>query len=279
MRFLGSSVFDHESLQSTLEFSRSSNPFRWREALTLNVLHPILAVGLGIPVLVYRHRWDLLAAILISSWVLAMIVPQDSRFHLFSLDGLILAAVLGTPSGWIPVKVARVAPAVVFLAGLPTLAVAAWYSFLFWPATLGIQSREDFLSERTALYEVWDWCNRETPAEARFCIEVGLLPRLFYLRRIALSPEGLTIMERRDENDIQAFMRRQRLDYLVTLQEQPSQRGLILVREFEGVVIEAYRTPGLLPTRGRVWLYRIAPENGGSSESGGPSPAWREGRP
>jgi hypothetical protein len=196
--------------------------------------------------------------VLISSVGLAWVAPHACRFHLFGLNGLLLAAVLGAPARWLPAWSVRLAPTVAFVASVPVVMAAGWYSALFWPAALGFQQREEFLRARTALYDVAIWCNRETPPDARFCIDLEFLPRLFYLDRIALSPEGLTGAETAEGGDLLAYMKRNHLDYLLSQRRQPADRGLVLVRKFEGVIVEAYRTPGRAPQRGTVWLYRMA---------------------
>jgi hypothetical protein len=283
----GDGVFDRERLQAELVFSRMKNQYGepgvfsplwgvvgWGgEVLRLrdvNLLQPVLALGLGIPVLVCCRRWGLLAAVLVSSLCLAWAVPHDSRFHLFSLNGLFLAAILGTPSGWITPLRLRLAPILTLLVCLPSVAVTGWYSTLFWPAAVGLQSREDFLRTRTGLYEVWQWCARETPADARFCIALGRLPRLFYLPRLALSPEGLTKAENADKSDLVSYMKRTRLRYLVSEHDQRDVPGLVLVREFRGVIVEAFRTPAraATPRRGTVWLYQLSWESATGRPSG-----------
>ena len=113
----------------------------------------------------------------------------------FTAYGLLLAGVISSPARWIGPRLVTLSPYLVLVAAVPTLAITAYYAEMFCPGALGLESREDFLAEHTSLYRVYEWCNRETPKDARFCVTWLGLSRLFYLDRIAMTPEGLTKIE------------------------------------------------------------------------------------
>lgn len=227
----------------------------------LNLLHPLLALGLGLPALVRLRRWDLLGLMLFSYTTAAYWLPHDVRFHLFTVYGLLLAGVLHPPRPHLPASARRSWSAVLVVASLPTVAGAAYYSKAFWGVVVGAQPVEAFLSERTGLYDVYRWCNGHTPPGARFCIAGRHLARPFYLERIGMVPEGLTRAEQPRGRDFASrvlrYMRVHGLDYVVSTVPLPPRPGVVQVAAFPDTIVEAYRTPNRASLRGDVFVYRV----------------------
>ena len=124
---------------------------------------------------------------------------------------------------------------------------------------VGLERKEQYLEKHTGCYAVWQWLNTNTPKESRICVNYASLPRLFYLHRFALAPEYVTKAEREENFSISAYMRRNRLTWLVSASAltQSEAAAFTLVKRFENVIVEGWRTPGRAPEQGNIFIYQI----------------------
>lgn len=222
----------------------------------VNLLHPLVAFGLGTATLIYLRRWDMLIWMYGSAYLLGLLVHHDLRYHSVELYGLPLIAGIYSPSRFYPEKLRKLAPAILAVVSLPCLAGLLWYSTVFLPVVLGFQSKDEFLLQHTAVYNVWQWANVNTPKNSRFCIMLSGLPRLFYLERFALQPEQMTKTEVSERFSLVKYMSENQLNFVVTKRELVD-LNFTLVKRFDKVNLEAWRQPKQPPIVGTVYIYKF----------------------
>jgi len=280
LSLFGSAVFDASRVHDFAEKARALNQFRlpWLEQQPA-VLRPVAGVigflrddlslkqshlchlafaFVGGPVALIRKRqWSVVIATVAGSFILGISVTHDLRFHSIVIYGFLLVAVL-----WCrpprSVRLTQVFPSIVVALTLPTLAAGIYYSALFMPNAVGLQTDEAFLTRHTGMYTVADWCNANLPQTARLCLDVHAISRGFYFNRLALSPEHLTRQEVDDGFDVRTYMQRNALSYLVSTDAGHASTGrFVLTKRFDNCILEGLRSPGATPIAGTVYLYRL----------------------
>lgn len=288
--FLGNGIYDTQHMRYEQDFMRSANQYTWtkllhpasdpkivplnamsplfglagwlKETATLqaeNLLLPLFSFGFGLTVLWQQRRLELIAWVLGSSYLLGILVHHDLRYYSVAVYFLLCVGVTYFPKEYLPKFLQLRAAEITALASIPSLAAIAYYSTIFLPVVLGLEGKEQYLEKRTGCYAVWQWLNTNTPKESRICVNYSSLPRLFYLHRFALAPEYVTKAERAENFSISAYMRRNRLTWLVSASAltQNEAAAFTLVKRFENVTVEGWRTPGRAPEQGNIFIYRI----------------------
>ncbi|HVJ67108.1 MAG TPA: hypothetical protein VM510_03930, partial [Caulifigura sp.] len=190
----------------------------------------------------FRAYWALISAVTIG--VIVLVTQNDVRFF----AGYPFAAIALAPAAaWMQCsKSVRCFQVVAMMAVVPWLGAMTYYSAPFVRCTAGMDSREDFLKERTAFREDFVALDQLLPPEAVLLVDGGRLNSVSAPRRVVCDVRDL-----RTDQGV----------YLLSIgNDAVAPAGFELgpaVYDNQNAVIAAYRRPGASPLRGALHVYAL----------------------